>query len=171
MKYCRYSLLICLSFFLNNGELSAQTTTTELGKMVLAAFQQDSISKLDKLIPTIAEMKQLADQIGISKADFDKAAEEYPGLLSEFHENISMIYSDTAGYNLHWRDAIFEKVITSVDSIPLNNKDPNSRIIPLTGIKIYFLCGTSKFVLILNDVFQCSAIWKIGNNITLRKLK
>jgi len=150
----------------------SQKTPEELGQYLFRYLKEGSINKIDSLIPTIEEMKTLADKIGIEKdsKQYSDAVNGYESELEKFHENINLIYSDNRDNKLEWKKANFQKVISISDSMKVDNSDPNSKSVVVTRLSIYFVCNSNKFRITIDDAFEVNGLWKLGNNIYIKEL-
>ncbi len=160
-----YSLLLSLS-------VKSQKTSEDLGKYLFNYFKESSISKIDSLIPTLTEMKTLAQKIGIKNdsEQYISAVNGYESELEKFHENINRIYSDSSKYNFSWERASLEKVVSIFDSLKIDNSDPNSKSAMIMRLNILFYCNSSKFRIVINDAFELNGVWKLGSNIFMMKM-
>jgi hypothetical protein len=150
----------------------SQKTPEELGKYLFNYFKDGSINKIDSLIPTLEEMKTLAEKIGIKKGSkqYSDAVNGYDSELNKFRENIVVIYSDTLDNKLNWKEAGFQKVTSVSDSMKIDNRDPDSQTVIVTRLTVYFVCNSHTFKIAIDDAFEVNGLWKLGNNIYLRQL-
>ena len=173
MTHAKHLTFLCCFCLFCTFDLEAQSTPEDLGRFIFESIQQDSISKIDRLIPTVDDMKKIAEQLGISK-DSKQYAEMLKGReveITEFHENLNLVYSDTLDNGLKWQMARLEKINKVIDTIQVDNQNPNSKRAPIATVRIYFTSNSNRFFIVLNDVFPEGDLWKTGSSIYMKKLK
>ena len=150
---------------------TSQKNPEQLGNYLFKYLKEGSISKIDSLIPTLDEMKMLAEKIGLKKdsKQYSEAINGYNSELEKFHETINGLYSDTADNHLNWKNANLKKVISFSDSMKIDEKDPKSISVLVTRLSIYFESNSQKFRITIDDAFEVNGSWKLGNNIYLKK--
>lgn len=165
--------LLIISITVLPATVRSQKTSDELGKYLFKYLQEGNISKIDSLIPSLEEMKDLAEKLEIKKdsKQYTDAVNGYDSEVETFRETIIGIYADTMDNHLEWKQAVLQKVVAVSDTIKIDNRDPASKTAAVTRLGIYFVCNTYKFRITVNDAFEINGLWKLGSNIYLTPLK
>ncbi|MGG9971513.1 hypothetical protein ACQ33O_06935 [Ferruginibacter sp. SUN002] len=167
MRHYNPLTFFCCILIICGNNLKAQSTPDDLGKIIFNSFQQGSVSKLDYLIPTLEEMKKIAEVLDTNKNSdqYNKMIKNRDTQITEFQENLNWVYSDTLDNGLNWKITKLEKITTSMDSIQMNGKNA-----PVATVNIYFTCNLNRFVITLNDVFPCGELWKTGSSVYMKQI-
>lgn len=165
--------LLILSIAVLPTKVRSQKTSDELGKYLFNYLKEGNISKIDSLIPTLEEMKDLAEKLEIKKdsKQYTDAVNGYDSEVETFRETISIIYADTLDNHLDWKQAVLQKVVSVSDTVKIDNRDPASKTAAVARLGIYFMCNTNKFRITVNDAFEINGLWKLGSNIYMTALK
>jgi hypothetical protein len=166
----KYLLIIAVAFL--PLTVHAQKTPEELGKYLFSYLKAGSISKIDSLIPTLEEMKALAEKLEIKKdsKQYTDAVDGYDNEVEAFRETISAMYANTLNNHLLWKQAVLQKVVAVSDSIKIDNRDPASKTAQITRLGIYFACKGYTFRISVKDAVEVNGLWKLGSNIHLKEL-
>jgi hypothetical protein len=152
-----------------------QNTPAALGDSLFKAFQTNTISQLDKLIPSVDQMLVIAKSFtagqSFTEDDVKAFKEKYPEEKKKFIVKCQQIVEEGKGLGINWQN-IQAKDIKNIP-IPIGlSEDQTDTKISLKGISILFASGNQSFQLTLPIAVGLGDKWYIGDNkIDLTALK
>jgi len=147
-----------------------QKTPEDLGQITFYCFKSNNLDSFYKLIPTINEVAEFGKTLGLdsNSTKFQEFIKRYPLVIQHFKQLCKNLQVDTTELNFSWTKAKLERIEKSEKTIPIDNRNPNSKTAILTIVDIYFTSNGETLKLTLGDANDYSGIWKPGNNIALR---
>lgn len=168
MKHFLLAMLLIISHI-----SFAQKTPEELGEITFDYFKKNKLDSFFTLIPTLSEFGSFAKAIGIdtTSTHYREFVASYPLVVKNFKVRCVQLLTDSASMDFSWQLAKLEKIEKSQEALPLDNIKPDSKLITITIIDVYFSNANKQFILTLGDAAFYNGVWKPGNDISITQLQ
>jgi hypothetical protein len=162
-------ILFCFTF--PSTVAIGQRTPVELGQITFECFQKHQLDSFYTLKPTITDLTELGNSLGIDTASdqYQEFKKRYPLVIQNFKDKCVQLRNDTVQLGLSWTMAKVDTIEISTTALPLDNRNSNGKNVNITIIDIYLKSDGKRFKLTLGDVASYNGIWKAGNIIEITR--
>lgn len=163
------TILFVFSIF-NGIELNAQSNPGALGKIVFNCYKNDSVSKLEKYVPTVDQLIQYSQthQLEVNEDLIKLLKNKYPSLIQELNEKLLSFQTSALVKEIRWDSIQLDSIYSKSKKSPRAGSETDS--LEINRLEINFQFNAHLYQIVFENIIEIDGKWYLDNKVHFRDL-